>query len=204
METRSNVNDQGAENNKELRGKKEQELAMLKNGDLENDEQVLIDDSEEFIVKKKEEKVKDVQKAASFFQLQYALSTPCDNVIMIIALLGSLGMGISMPLFSVIFGGSINTFGTLNTKGNETFLSDISSLCLKFVYVGLGIWFASYLMIWLWGYNGRVIAKRIKEKYFELLMSQEQGWFDAQNVNEFSTKIQTQVKTIEMGVSFKF
>jgi hypothetical protein len=201
METRNNKDGHG--NNEELKRNKEQEMAMIKNttGYNQNDDQLPIDDSEEFVVNKKEEKVKDVQKAASFFQLQYALSTTCDNVIMIIALLGSLGMGISMPLFSVIFGGSINTFGTLNTKGNEAFLSDISSLCLKFVFVGLGIWFASYLMIWLWGYNGRVIAKRIKERYFELLMSQEQGWFDAQNVNEFSTKIQTQVKTIEMGVS---
>ena len=190
------------EDNYNFQGKNQTEMTNLKQIPISKKEFSIedVDDSDDILIEKKD-KVEPAKKAASFFQLQYQMSTSCDNIIMIIALLGSLGMGISMPLFSVVFGGSINTFGTVNASGNETFISDISSLCAKFVYVGLGIWASGYIMIWLWGYNGRVIAKRIKERYFELLLSQEQGWYDQQNVNEFSTKIQTQVKTVEIGVS---
>ena len=105
-----------------------------------------------------------------------------------------------MPLFAVIFGGSINSFGSQGSTNPEAFIDDIKGLCLKFLYVGLGMWVAGFLMIWLWTYNGRTIAKRVKKSYFKLLMEQEQGYFDMRNTYEFATNIQTQVKTIEMGV----
>ena len=39
-----------------------------------------------------------------------------------------------------------------------------------------------------------------KKKYFSIILSQEQGWFDSTNAYEFSTKIQTQLEYIEQGL----
>ena len=39
-----------------------------------------------------------------------------------------------------------------------------------------------------------------KKKYFAVLLSQEQAWFDSSNVFEFATKIQTQIEYIERGM----
>lgn len=146
------------------------------------------------------EKSEPIYKTVSFFRLQYALSTKKDNLIMMLGLLGSLGLGLSMPLFSIIYGNSLNSFG--NPMGSsDKLMKEIGDLCLKFLFIGLGMWVSAGLMIWMWGYNGKTIAKKIKEKYFQLILNQEQGWFDSENVNEFSTKLQTQIKIIEMGVS---
>jgi ATP-binding cassette subfamily B (MDR/TAP) protein 1 len=146
--------------------------------------------------------VPNSKKAASLFELQYTfIKTTLDKVVLVFATLGSLAMGVALPLFSVIMGSSINSFGT--TKGDYTpdiFLADIKSMCLKFLYVGIGIFFGGFFMIWLWNYNGRTTSKRIKKEYFKLLLKQEQGYFDMVNPNEFATKLQTQIKTIEMGV----
>jgi ATP-binding cassette subfamily B (MDR/TAP) protein 1 len=147
------------------------------------------------------EEVPNHKKAASFFQLQYSMLKPFDKMVIFFGTIGSIGKGLTEPLFSVIFGDTINTFGAQSTTDQETFIEDIRSLCLKFFYVGLGMWAAGYLMIWLWAYNGRVIAKRIKKNYFRLLMNQEQGYFDDKDTYQFATKIQAQVKTIEMGVT---
>jgi hypothetical protein len=146
------------------------------------------------------EKIQIAKRASSFFRLQYSLSTKKDNLIMGLGLFGSLCLGLSMPLFSIIFGDSINSFGS-QVISQEKFMSQMGQMSLNFFYVGLGMWIAGCLMIWLWGYNGKTIARRIKEKYFQLILSQEQAWFDQQNVNEFASKIQSKLKIIEIGVS---
>jgi ATP-binding cassette subfamily B (MDR/TAP) protein 1 len=143
----------------------------------------------------------DGKKAVSFFQLQYALSKKFDIFLVFLGLIGSIGTGLSMPIFSIIFGGTVNDFGPSAQTDKEKFLNTIEKMCLKFIFVGLGIWFCSFLNIWLWTYNGKTITKRLKKKYFSLLMSQEQGYFDVQDPNEFATKVQSQIKIIEQGVN---
>ena len=44
----------------------------------------------------------------------------------------------------------------------------------------------------------------LKEKYFAVILRQEQGWFDANNAYEFSTKVQAQFEQITLGVGEKF
>ena len=44
----------------------------------------------------------------------------------------------------------------------------------------------------------------LKEKYFSIILRQEQGWFDSNNVFEFSTKVQAQFEQISLGVGDKF
>jgi len=54
-----------------------------------------------------------------------------------------------------------------------------------------------------YGFFG-LLSKRciynFKKKYFSLILSQEQAWFDSANVFEFATKIQTQIEYIELGL----
>ena len=54
-----------------------------------------------------------------------------------------------------------------------------------------------------YGFFG-LLSKRciynFKKKYFSLILSQEQAWFDSANVFEFATKIQAQIEYIEVGL----
>jgi len=140
-------------------------------------------------------------QSVSFFKLQYAYSTPRDNAIIFFATLASFGLGISMPLFSVTFGGSINNFGDTGNIGSNSYINQMGQMCLQFFYIGLGMFAAGFFMIWLWSYNGRVISQAIKKDYFRLLMCQEQGFFEVNpDILKYPTKIQSQIKKIEMGV----
>ena len=80
---------------------------------------------------------------------------------MSLGLVGSLCVGLSSPLFYVIFGESVNSFGNQIITG-EKFMSELGQMCLNFLYVGLAMWFVGCLMTWLLGYNGKIIARRLK------------------------------------------
>ena len=56
----------------------------------------------------------------------------------------------------------------------------------------------------LWCYVGMRQMHHLKEKYFAVILRQEQGWFDANNAYEFSTKVQAQFEQITLGVGEKF
>jgi hypothetical protein len=65
------------------------------------------------------------------------------------------------------------------------------------------MWAAGFVMVWLWTTNGLKITKRIKKEYFRLIMNQEQGFFEVnKDILQYPTKIQAQLKKIEMGVKF--
>jgi hypothetical protein len=156
-------------------------------------------EKEERIKRLEEEKEKN-KKPVSFFTLLYSETSCTDRIIMVFGLIGAMGAGCSFPLFSYLFGNVINNLGPKNNY-IDAFVSNVSELCLQFLYVAFGVWAAGTLMIWLWTYSGRVIVKRIKSEYIRLIMLQEQSWFDECDTYQFSTKIQSQCTIIENGVN---
>jgi ATP-binding cassette subfamily B (MDR/TAP) protein 1 len=149
---------------------------------------------------KKDSKIKK-KKGVTFWKLQFSLAKKFDILIILLGTIGSLASGISMPLFIVIFGRTLNDLGPSHQGETNGFLSNISTLCLQFVWIGLGMFGAGWLMISAWTYNGKVLSQRIKKRYFQVLMLQEQAYFDQCNSYEFATKIQSQTKQIENGVN---
>ena len=47
------------------------------------------------------------------------------------------------------------------------------------------------------------MCHKLKRLYFKVILSQEQGWFDANNAYEFATKVQSQLEQVEMGLGEK-
>lgn len=146
-------------------------------------------------------KIDQPTKTVSFFKLQFFKTDTKQKLIIFCAILGSLGAGLSMPIFAIVFGQTINNLGVM-FSGRETMLERITDLSKTFVYVGIGMAVAGFIMVWLWMYIGQTIVEKIKEEYFKHIMMQEQGWFDATNPYEFSTKIKSQTRAIENGVNY--
>jgi ATP-binding cassette subfamily B (MDR/TAP) protein 1 len=151
-------------------------------------------------IKLKEEEHIKKGKPVSIFQLLYSETTTKEYILLIIAALSSMGIGLSMPLFSLIFGNTINTFGPQDI---DHLLDNINTMCLRFIFLAFGVLFAGGLSNWLWTYTGRVTVRRIKSEYFRYIMRQEQAWFDEVDPFQFSTKIQAQCTTIETGLGQK-
>ena len=43
----------------------------------------------------------------------------------------------------------------------------------------------------------------LKKKYFILILSQEQGWFDSYNTYELATKVHVQIEKLEQGIGLQ-
>ena len=99
---------------------------------------------------------------------------------------------------SLIFGNSFNN----NQKYTDPkeYLEETQKMCLNFLICGGITFLSAWLMISMWTLSARRLILKIKEEYFKTIMNQEQGWFDQTNPYEFSTKVQSQTKTIEQGV----
>ena len=180
---------------KELDKKDNKEVSVLKvsNQEEEDDE---VEEKEETEKLKKE---KEVTKTVGFFKLLFAMADKSDVAIITCAILGSLVGGASMPLISLLLGKVLNKFDENNLKANVPQL--VSGLVTNFLIVGLGILVGSAMMVFFWNLTGRRLINKINADYFRVIMLQEQAWFDKQNKFDFSTKVQSQIKTIEGGVS---
>jgi len=61
----------------------------------------------------------------------------------------------------------------------------------------------SGLMVFSWTMAGKRLVTRLKQEYFNVILKQEQAWFDQVNAHEFATKVEVQTKIIESGLGNK-
>ena len=81
---------------------------------------------------------------------------------------------------------------------------NVDDLVKKLLIIGAAMFVAFGFEKLLWCYCGLRQMHHLKEKYFAVILRQEQGWFDANNAYEFSTKVQAQFEQITLGVGEKF
>jgi ATP-binding cassette subfamily B (MDR/TAP) protein 1 len=137
-----------------------------------------------------------------FFKLMYTFASRKDVFLLIGAVIGSLIAGTSMPFIALLLGKAINNFGSgMLDLGQEVLTEKITQLAIIYILVGLAIFLGSFMMVFFWTWVGKRIINKINEEYLRVIMRQEPGWFDANNVFELPTKIQGQIKTIENGVN---
>ena len=84
------------------------------------------------------------------------------------------------------------------------FDDNVDDLVKKLLIIGACMFIAFGFEKFLWCYVGMRQMHHLKEKYFSVILRQEQGWFDANNAYEFSTKVQAQFEQITLGVGEKF
>ena len=162
------------------------------------------------------------QKNISAFQLYCHLSAKLEIIFMILGAIGSLGAGCAGPLMTLLFGDSLNDFGsveggqvdydTLTPEQQKEFDAAIlggfgdtmDKMVKKFLYIGVGMFCAEFLNNCMWNLAGLRQIFHLKEKYFATILKQEQGWFDSNNAFEFATKVQAQLEQIELGLGDKF
>ncbi len=137
----------------------------------------------------------------SFCKIQYRFLKKSDLFVYLLGILGSLGFGISLPIFALLFGNLVSNLYRIFSV-NE-FLDKFLQLCFSFIYIGLSTIASSILMMTCWTHTGKKISNSFKESYFELIMNRKQHWFDSINPHEFVFKFQSQVKSIEIAFGEK-
>ena len=151
------------------------------------------------------------EKKISIFRLYGHLNRPIDYFFMILALIGSVGAGISMPIQAYISSDLFSDVG--NTSESITpeqilimlkVVEDVFDRQIKrFLIFGAIAFACNFLSIAFWNLVGQRDIHHLKFKYFSVILGQEQGWFDQNNAFEFATKVQAQLEQVEQGIGDK-
>ena len=152
------------------------------------------------------------KQSVSLFRIYCHLFEPIDWLFAVLAIIGSLGAGISMPLMSYLTSDVYSDIGntsesrdnTLDIQAMEEIVEDTMNDQIKKQLIYGAISFVCYfLSVSFWSLIGNRCIYNLKKKYFTTILSQEQGWFDSNNAFEFATKVQAQLEQVEQGIGDK-
>ena len=151
------------------------------------------------------------EKSISIFRLYGHLNRPIDYYFLVLALIGSIGSGISMPIQAYISSDLFSDVG--NTSESITMEEIVIMMQLvektfdnqikRFLIFGAIAFACNFLSVSFWNLIGQRDIHHLKYKYFSIILGQEQGWFDENNAYEFATKVQAQLEQVEMGIGDK-
>ena len=152
------------------------------------------------------------KKSISIFRIYCHLFEGFDWLLAFLGIVGSLGAGVSMPLMTYISSDIYSDVGNTSERryssheiaAMEEIVKDIMEQIIKKLFIYGAISFVcNFFSACFWILIGNRCIYNLKKKYFILILSQEQGWFDANNTFEFATKVQTQLEQIEDGIGDK-
>ena len=150
------------------------------------------------------------EKDISLFHIYCHLAEPIDYFYMILAIIGSIGAGCALPIMSYLSTDLFSDVGNTSEYSNdyqkllERVEHAFDTQIKRFMIVGVIIFICNFLSICFWTLMGSRMCHSLKRRYFTVILSQEQGWFDANNAFEFATKVQAQLEQVEMGIGEKF
>ena len=150
------------------------------------------------------------EKDVSLFHIYCHLAEPIDYLYMVLAIIGSIGAGCTFPIMSYLSTDLFSDVGNTSEYSNdpEKLISRVKhafdTQIKRFLIVGAIIFVCNFLSIAFWSLMGSRMCHSLKRRYFTVILSQEQGWFDANNAFEFATKVQAQLEQVEMGIGEKF
>ena len=149
------------------------------------------------------------EKEVSIFMIYGHVTEKIDIFFIVLAFIGSLGAGLSMPIMAYISSDLMGDVGNTSEYNDDPLIlidrveNAFNTQIRRFFIFGGISFIANFLCIAFWSLVGSRMCHRLKRQYFTTILSQEQGWFDANNAFEFATKVQAQLEQIEFGVGEK-
>ena len=142
------------------------------------------------------------EKSISLFRLYTHLCEPIDYLYMVLGTIGSIGSGITMPLLAYMMSDLFSDIGNTSENDTEVDIEEMKNVVEKamnkqikrFLIFGALTFVANFLNVCFWTLVGERCVHHMKRNYFTVILSQEQGWFDAHNAFEFATKVQAQLE----------
>jgi ATP-binding cassette subfamily B (MDR/TAP) protein 1 len=85
----------------------------------------------------------------------------------------------------------------------ESLFSVVNQDVLYLVYIGLGMFAATFIYMATWIYTGEATTRRIREQYLAAILRQNVAYFDKMGAGEVTTRIETDTHLIQEGLSDK-
>ncbi|KAL0253558.1 hypothetical protein I308_100931 [Cryptococcus tetragattii IND107] len=170
---------------------------------------------------KEKEKEASVLPPVSFFAL-FKFATPLEIVAMIFGLLLAIAAGSCQPLMTLIFGRlttSFTNYAVIVNQISQGGLTPETAAALQaakddlktqsghnalyLMAIGIGMFLATWLYMFIWNVTGELNSKRIREHYLAAVLRQEIAYFDDLGAGEVATRIQTDCHLVQEGTSEK-
>ena len=159
-----------------------------------------------------DEKLMFKKQSVSIFRIYSHLFESIDWLFLVLATIGAIGAGISMPIMSYTMSDAFSDVG--NTSEERTSAEAMEQMfqmvedamedqIKKQLIYGAISFVCNFLSVCFWSLIGNRCIYNLKKKYFTTILSQEQGWFDSNNAFEFATKVQAQLEQVEQGIGDK-
>jgi predicted RND superfamily exporter protein len=112
----------------------------------------------------------------NYSKLYWTLADDGDKAFFVIGIISAVLSGLGLPSFVFLFGDIADSFA----KGNDTkdILERISSISKILTFIGLGVWFGSYLFFSFLTIASERIGLKTKTTYLKSILNQEIAWFD--------------------------
>ena len=142
----------------------------------------------------------------------YRFSTFFERCLDVIGIVASIGAGVCQPLMIFIFGDLITDFVTyttavdtgMNVEGARANLTNgVKDGALYLVYIAIAMLVCTYIYMGIWTLNGEKTARRIREQYFNAAMKQNMGWWETVGPGEITTRLTTDMASLQRGISDK-
>ena len=168
-----------------------------------------IDDNQE-AQKKIDEGLSSEVKSVNLFKIYCHLTSGMDCFLIFFAIIGSIGAGLTFPLMIYTTSDVYSQVG--NTSEMKEITEDDIKQMLEMIskvlddqvkrqlYNGAFSFTCYFISIFFWSLVGNKCIYKLKEKYFSIILKQEQSWFDSNNPLEISTKVNAQLEDIEQGI----
>ena len=152
------------------------------------------------------------QQSISLFRIYGHLCEPIDWLFIVLAIIGSIGAGVSMPIMSYLISDVYSDVGNTSESRDTAYNIEIMKAMVKktmndqikrqLIYGAISF-VCNFMSVTFWSLVGNRCVYNLKRKYFTTILSQEQGWFDSNNAFEFATKVQAQLEQVEQGIGDK-
>lgn len=109
---------------------------------------------------------------------------------------------------AILFGQLVNDLNGATCEADATgssysYEATINNKVLTTVYIAIGAFALAFTYIISWNLVSQRLAQRLRERYFESLLRQDQSFFDKRHAGDVSSRLNGDIQTIQTGTCEK-
>ncbi|CAM9323468.1 unnamed protein product [Pylaiella littoralis] len=153
---------------------------------------------------KPDPKAKEEPKPQVPIQKLFSYADDKDMLFMLVGTMAACVQASMMPIFMVIFGGTLDELGEIPEDGQVVSVQEsVKRFVWIFVMVGGVSMVSGFAMVALWTIAGECQALRMRRAYVQCILKQDIGWFDEHPAGQLPTAVTANMAKVQDGLGRK-
>ncbi|KAF2753106.1 ABC multidrug transporter SitT [Pseudovirgaria hyperparasitica] len=152
--------------------------------------------------------IKSIRFGGYLRLLTRAGPTTLDYLLLLGGVVFAIAAGVPFPLLGILFGQLVDDLNSSSCSdsqagSNGQVSSAVTQKVLYVVYVTIANFCFIYIHTGCWSWFGERLVRRLRDEYFQSLLRQELAFFDERPAGDVSSRLTTDLDTIQAGTSEK-